>query len=125
MPNNMKMGALIDRLYDLRSEKSELNAKISVLDEEIVVLKGLLMDRLDDEETIKACGKNASVTITSQTVPNVTDWDAVHQYIVDNNACYLLEKRLSAAPYREMLAAGEPIPGTEPFEKREISLRKL
>ncbi len=121
----MKLGTIIDRLFELRTEKSELNDKVKVIEEEITTLKALLMTRLDDEETIKACGKTASVTITSQTVPNVTDWDLVHNYIVEHDACYLLEKRLSAAPYRELLAAGEPIPGTEPFEKRDISLRKL
>jgi predicted nuclease with TOPRIM domain len=121
----MKLGSIIDRLYELRTEKSELNSKVQVIETEITELKTLLMSRLDDEETIKACGKNASVTITSQTVPNVTDWDLVHQYVVENDACYLLEKRLSAAPYRELLMAGTPIPGTEPFEKRDISLRKL
>lgn len=121
----MKLGTIVDRLYDLRTEKSELSDKIKVIEEEITTLKGLLMERLDDEETIKACGKNASVTITSQIVPNVTDWDLVHNYIVEHDACYLLEKRLSAAPYRELLSAGTPVPGTEPFEKRDISLRKI
>lgn len=121
----MKLGAIIDRLFELRTEKSDLNDKIKVIEEEITELKTLLITRLDDEETLKACGKLASVTITSQVVPNVTDWDQVHRYIVENDACYLLEKRLSAAPYRELLASGNPIPGTEPFEKRDISLRKL
>lgn len=121
----MKIGTIIDRLYELRAEKADLNDKIKLIESEISDLKPLLMARLDDEETIKACGKLASVTITSQVVPNVTDWDLVHRYIVENDACYLLEKRLSAAPYRELLLTGEPIPGTEPFEKRDISLRKL
>lgn len=121
----MKMGTIIDRLFELRTEKSDLNDKIKVINAEMEALEVLLMARLDDEETIKACGKNAGVTITTLVVPNVTDWDAVHAYIVDHQACYLLEKRLSAAPWRELEAMGTHIPGTEPFEKRSLSLRKL
>lgn len=121
----MKMGTIIDRLFELRSEKSELNDKIKVINTEMEALEVALFNRLDDEETIKACGKHAGVTITTLMVPNVTDWDAVHQYIVDQQACYLLEKRISAAPWRELLAMGTQIPGTEPFEKRSLSLRKL
>ena len=121
----MKMGAIIDRLCELRSEKSALNEKVKVINAEMEALEATLMGKLDDEETIKACGKTAGVTITTLVVPNVTDWNAVHQYIVDNDACYLLEKRLSAAPWRELAAMGTQIPGTEPFEKRSLSLRKL
>ena len=116
----MKMGTIIDRLFELRSEKSDLNDKIKVINTEMESLEATLMGKLDEEETIKACGKTAGVTITTLVVPNVTDWDAVHQYIVDQQACYLLEKRLSAAPWRELLAMGDKIPGTEPFEKRSL-----
>lgn len=119
------MGTIIDRLFELRSEKSELNDKIKVINIEMEALEASLFDRLDNEETIKACGKNAGVTITTLVVPNVTDWNAVHQYIIEHDACYLLEKRISAAPWRELLAMGDKIPGTEPFEKRSLSLRKL
>lgn len=121
----MKMGTIIDRLYELRAEKSDLNDKIKVINIEMESLEATLMGKLDEEETIKACGKTAGVTITTLVVPNVTDWDAVHQYVVEHQACYLLEKRLSAAPWRELLAMGDQIPGTEPFEKRSLSLRKL
>jgi hypothetical protein len=121
----MKMGTIIDRLYELRSEKSDLNDKIKVINAEMESLEIALFDRLDNEETIKAAGKLAGVTITTLVVPNVTDWDAVHQYSVDNDACYLLEKRVSAAPWRELMSMGTQIPGTEPFEKRSLSLRKL
>lgn len=121
----MKMGTIIDRLYELRSEKHDLNEKIKLIGEEMSGLESQLFTKLDDEETIKACGKRAGVTITSSVVPNVLDWDAVHQYIVENQACYLLEKRLSAAPFRELLQMGTLVPGTEPFEKRSLSLRKL
>lgn len=121
----MKMGSIIDRLFELRTEKSELNSKIKVVNIEMEALEEALFTRLDNEETIKAAGKLAGVTITTLVVPNVVDWTAVHQYIVDNDACYLLEKRVSAAPWRELLAMGTQIPGTEPFEKRSLSLRKL
>lgn len=121
----MKMGALIDKLYDLRAQKAELEKQKRAISDVMEELQIALMSRLDAEETIKACGTRAGVTISTNTVPNVDDWEAVYQYILENEAVYLLEKRMGATAWRELYAMGELIPGTSPFEQRTLLLRKL
>lgn len=120
----MNMGQLIDRLFELRAKKKDHADSMRVLQKEIDQLNGDLMTRMDGESTIKACGTLASATLRAEEFPNIEDWDAVYRYMIENDACYILEKRMSAAAYRELMAMGTAIPGTTSFEKRTISLRK-
>jgi len=120
----MNMGQLIDRLFELRAQKKDHADSIKGLQKEIDTLTGDLMSRMDNESTMKACGTNASATLRAEEFPNIEDWDEVYKYMIENDACYILEKRMSAAAYRELLAMGTAIPGTTSFEKRTISLRK-
>ena len=54
--------------------------------------------------------------------PHVIDWDLVHEYVRENNAFHLMYKQLTAGAYREVLDAGEIVPGVEPYEKETISI---
>jgi len=121
----MKLGQIIDELYNLRAKKAELNSSIKGINASMDELSTELIKKLDEEKTIKASGTKASASLKEDIVPSVTDWDEVYKYIVENDACYILEKRMSVAAFRELQNLNTPIPGTEPFVKRSISLRKV
>ena len=57
-------------------------------------------------------------------MPQAADWEVVHKYVRDNNAFHLLQRRLSPVAYKEMIEAGEVIPGIDVYEKQTISIRK-
>jgi hypothetical protein len=55
----------------------------------------------------------------------VKDWDLVYDYIKTNDSFYLLQKRMSAAAFRELLNLGHEVPGVEIFKDRKLNLRAL
>lgn len=118
-------GAIIDAYFTLREARRELEAKSKELKDQMDAIEATLLERFDKEEMTLGRGKLASASVTYQTQPNITDWEAFTEYLLKNEAVYLLQRRVAAAAYRELLEAGEEVPGVVPFTQRSISLRKL
>lgn len=121
----MKLDETIDHMFMLREAKRGLEAQIKELNAEIAECNEALIQRYAEVGTITARGTLASATITETVVPKIEDWGAVEQYVLDNDAVYLLHRRISAGPWKEILDMGETVPGITPFTKRSISLTKL
>jgi len=119
------IGATIDTMFELRERKRELNAELKDIDEQYKGLEQQLIDSLDKDDLQQTRSGKATATISEVTVPSVTDWDAFYDYVRENDALHLLERRVAAAPWRELVESDEPVPGTEPFTKRSINLRRL
>jgi hypothetical protein len=65
-----------------------------------------------------------SAVLTETVVGDVKDWDAVYEYVKENEAFYLIQRRISNKPFQELLESGQTVPGIEKFTKRAISIRK-
>lgn len=119
------LGDMIEELAELRDKKRQLNQDLKDLDEDYRAVEQEIMDKLDQEGAAFAGGTRHRATISEQVVPNVDDWDSFEEYVRDNDAQYLYEKRVAVKPWRELQESGEPVPGTSPFTRRTLSLRKL
>lgn len=117
------LGKLIDQLWSIREKKRELEAAVKDLDGKISDIEVELMEALNAAGLEKASGTKASISITTTTVANVTDWDEFGKYILKNKFLHLLQRRVSDPAYRELLEAGKKVPGTEPFTKKRLNLR--
>lgn len=115
---------LIARLVDIREEKRKLSAREKELNEEWRSLELEALIRLDEQGMDKASTKRGTISIGENILPQVVDWDAFGEHIIQNDALYLLQRRPAAAAYRELLEAGETVPGVEPYTQRQINLRK-
>lgn len=120
-----KLDKLIDTMFLIREEIRALEAQKKEKEQKLKKLKLEYQAACAAAGTDYARGKLASASITEQIVPIVEDWAAVHEYIMENNALYLLHRRLSAGPWKELLDMGDTVPGVEPFTKRDVSLRRL
>ena len=120
-----KLDEIIDALYMLRERKRGLEAQIKETNQEIDLLNLKYIERCDEVGTVTARGRLASATITETVVPRIEDWDEVAKYVIENDAIYLLHRRVSSGPWRELQDMGEDVPGISPFTKRAVSLRKL
>ena len=118
-------GAMIDEMYEIRTQKQALESKAKKFGEQMKLLEASIITRLDEDETTMSRGKAASAILTEQEVPKVEDWDEFYKYIQENEAFHLLQRRVSTAAARETLEAGETICGVSTFTKRAISLRKI
>lgn len=119
------LGSKIDEMFELRERKRELNSELKDIEAEMRALEQDIIAELDAQDLRFSGGTRARATISESEVPTVTDWDAFYQYVIENEAPYLFERRVAAAAWRELQQAGEAVPGTEPFTKRSLSLRKV
>lgn len=115
---------LIARLVDIREEKRKIKAREKELNDEWRTLELEALIRLDDQGMDKASTKRGTISIGENILPQVVDWDAFGEHIIQNDALYLLQRRPAAAAYRELLESGETVPGVEPYTQRQINLRK-
>lgn len=129
MPRNSKItvGSLADKLWDIRESIREKNDELKELEKEKETLKMQLMSAMDEQGLDQVRGQHATISITSATVANIDDYDAFWAYVRRHNLPELLQRRLSVTAYRELLEErkGKPIPGTTPFEKRDLSVRTI
>lgn len=121
----MTLGACIDKMWQLREDKRALDAQIKAVEADIKALETDMFGLLDAQDTRKAEGKHASVSVNESVVCNVEDWDALWPWIAKNKFFHLVQKRVSDPGIRELWALGKVIPGTQPFTKRTLSLKSL
>ena len=118
------LGKLIDRMIELRDQRSEISKQDKLLKEEFDALEEQVLFKLREQDTRKGSSLKGTATISEITIPTIDDWTAFETYIYENNALYMLEKRPAGAAFRELIAQGEEVPGLKPFTKYSISLRR-
>lgn len=125
--DNAALGVLIDAAFQQREIKRAAD-KAAKHEESVfkyierAVLNKMEQQGTEDAPLMTAGGltANCSITIEEQPTVKAENWPEVWKFIVENDACYLLQKRISASAWREL---GE-VPGIEPFEQKKLSLRR-
>lgn len=120
----MELGNMIDLLYSLRQLRLDKTREVDKLKEEETLARLQIMEHLDSAGLAKASGGMATCGIISKIEPQVTDWEAIHEYIRIQNRFDLVQKRLSAPAWRDLKESGVLLPGTEAITVRDLSLTK-
>lgn len=108
----------------LREAKRLLETQVKDLDAQLAGNETDIIEIADEMGLDRFAVGKLTFSISNQVVGNVEDWDALHEYIRENNAFYLLQRRLSNAPYKEILDNGDSLAGVVPFTKRSLNMRK-
>jgi len=112
-----ELRTITDEIRTLNAQINDLKAQKSELEEEIIA-------DMKESEMYLAQTPYGTVSIKETALASVKDWDAFEQYIYDNKALYLLQRRPSDPAYREEIDANGEIPGVETFNKISVSLTK-
>ena len=104
-----ELASLLEHEKVLKKKKLELETQIAT------TLKGQGIDRVGND----AC----TLSIKEEIVPTVADWDKVYQHILDTKQFELLQKRMSATAYRELLQLGMDLPGVTSTELTRVNFR--
>ena len=64
-----------------------------------------------------------TISLKTETVQTVEDWDVLHQHISDTGRFELLQKRMSATAYRELIAMEPSVPGVRSTELTKVNYR--
>ena len=117
---------LTDLLTELARTKKEIK---SIQDSEKAYkatqreLEAQIVIRMQEQGLDKVSNDLCTISIKQEIVPTVENWDDVHQHIVKTNQFELLQKRMSATAYRELVALGMDVPGVKSTELTRINFR--
>tara|TARA_R100000734_G_C3276897_1_gene71479 strand:+ start:364 stop:756 length:393 start_codon:yes stop_codon:yes gene_type:complete len=64
-----------------------------------------------------------TISLKTEIVPTVEDWDALHQHIIATGQFELLQKRMSATAYRELITMAQSVPGVRSTELTRVNYR--
>jgi hypothetical protein len=115
---------IIRRMFDIRNRKRRVSAIEKKLNAEWDSLKAEILAKIREQgEGMKAISsKLGTASITEEIVPHVDDWDQVWEYMKENDALHLVQKRVATGAFRELIESGQEVPGMRPVPKIDISL---
>ena len=125
MKEEMNVNQLINERADVKSRMDKLNRELKDLRAESDYIDVLLLKKMDAEGMSRTANDSASVSINEDTVPEVTDWDQLYQYVTETQDFSLIQRRVSSTAYKEILKLGDGVPGLQPRTVRRINFRKL
>lgn len=117
------IGKTIDKIFSLRKKKAELEAAAKDVEGQIALLDAEVLEALEASGVEKTATKHGTVSISTSTVAQVTDWDAFLAYIYRNKYGHLLQRRVSDPAWRELVEQGKKVPGTTGFTKKRLNYR--
>ena len=104
-----KLKVLLEQEKELKNVQNALEAEIAADMER----QGLTQTGND------AC----TISLKTEVVPTVEDWDVLHKHISDTGRFELLQKRMSATAYRELIAMEPSVPGVRSTELTKVNYR--
>ena len=122
--SKVRLDLLANERSDLRDQKRDLEAQIKELDNALANNETDILAIADELGLDRFAVGKLSFSVSRNVVGNVEDWEQVHAFIKEHDAFYLLQRRLANAAYKEMLDAGDSLPGVEPFTKISLNMRK-
>ncbi len=118
------LGACIDRLYREKAERITLGKQVDKMKSAEYALREHILQQFPKAKLKAASGKVGAVARTEKDMPRVTDWEAVHDFIHENDAYDLFQRRLHEGAVAERWAEGVEIPGVDRFKKVDLSVTK-
>jgi len=117
-------------LDDIMNMLADTRAKLKVLLEQEKELKSV-QNALEAEiaadmerQGLTQTGNDVcTISLKTETVQTVEDWDVLHQHISDTGRFELLQKRMSATAYRELIAMEPSVPGVRSTELTKVNYR--
>lgn len=122
-PYPLTTAELMARLFEIRAAKADLTAQEKLLTEEYDNLSRELLRQMDEQGSTRVATTLGMAIRTKSVQPQVEDWDALYAHIRETDGFHLLQRRVSAPAFREILDSGEQLPGVVPFEEVKIQLR--
>ena len=119
------VNALIESRATIKRSMDELNRSLKELRKDQDSIDVLLLKKMDAEGLSRTANGEASVSINEDTVPDVSDWDAVYSYIAETQDYSLIQRRMSSTALKELWKMGQDVPGVQPRTVRRINFRAL
>ena len=126
---NVNVDDVIATYMKLRDQKAaiegEVKEKVSTIKAKMEKLESWIKEKADAEGVTSFKTKHGTAFLTTTDYANVADWDAVFNFIQENQAFDMLEKRVSKTAVRGYIDQTKAVPpGINYGTKLEVNVRK-
>lgn len=116
---------LVQRLFDLKMEKTVLNEQIKELESQIESATYSLISRMNELGVEKLSTSAGSVSKKVEIYPTVVDFQQFVTFCFENNRFDFLQKRVNTAPFKEFFEQQNEYPsGLDGYYKESLNTRK-
>ena len=118
-----KLNDLLSEVTKLRSQIKTVQAEEKLLKTQQRELESQISIRMQEQGLDKISNDVCTISLKNEIVPTVENWDDLHEHIVKTGQFELLQKRMSATAYRELITAGMDVPGVISTELTRVNFR--
>ena len=126
--NTMEADAPLEEMANefraLKDQKDALNKQVKDINPQLEYLQKNIISRMQGEGATKISFDAGTFSIKTDIYPQIKDFPAFLEYIVSHKAWELIQKRVNAAPYREMILNEEEIAGLGEYEDTKLNFRR-
>ena len=120
----LSQGGLVDRLYSLQNRQRVCNRVVDRLKKQEQDVKDRLLELLQTYSVTGVSSSHGTASLKKEIIPTVNDWETFYQYIIDNDAFDLLQRRPNSLAFRCRWESGEDVPGVSKYEKSSVLFRR-
>ena len=113
----------MNMLNDTRQQLKTLQAQEKTLKDTQNYLEAEIAADMAKQGLTQTGNDVCTISLKTEVVPTVEDWDVLHQHISDTGRFELLQKRMSATAYRELIAMEPSVPGVRSTELTKVNFR--
>ena len=113
----------MNMLNDTRQQLKTLQAQEKTLKDTQNYLEAEIAADMAKQGLTQTGNDVCTISLKTETVPTVEDWDVLHQHISDTGRFELLQKRMTATAYRELIAMEPSVPGVRSTELTKVNFR--
>lgn len=117
------MDELLTELTEVRTSLKNLQEKERGFKSRKMELEARIVSSLKQQGIDRIGNASCTVSIKEEVVPTVEDWDQVYQHLLQTKQFELIQKRMSATAFRELLQMGMNVPGVKATELTRVNFR--
>ena len=123
MSEDKNLNTLLDELASIRGEIKSLQEQEKVLKLRQNDLDSEIIRKMEDQGLDQIANDVCTISKKIENVPTVEDWPTLYKHISDTGRFELLQKRVAARAYREILQMEPSVPGVKSTELTKINYR--
>ncbi len=117
------MDELLTELTEVRTNLKGLQEKERGFKSRKMELEAKIVSSLRQQGIDRVGNDSCTLSIKEEIVPTVQDWDEVYKYLIQTKQFELIQKRMSATAFRELLQMGMNVPGVKATELTRVNFR--
>ena len=118
----MTLDEKINNLVEVKKQIKDINEQLKGIKEREEEIARDLIRELEQAGIKRMANDSATISVVTENVPDVTDWDEFYRFISEQQAFELLHKRVSATAFRE-LSQPQDVPGVQTRELVKLNFR--